>query len=133
MVSKPRLALAAVASVLLVAGTCSSAVAAQTRRGFQPHAITGAVISHGADGAEHTLMCPPDENVLGGGFTLSTQPGRHLSHTPSDVLANRPTDDATGWTVAVSKSTFRHQGGHAEPADLTLQIVCTEGETTPGG
>ncbi|WP_370062357.1 hypothetical protein [Streptacidiphilus sp. MAP5-3] len=134
MISTPGRAVAAAAgAALLVLVLTTSAGATSPRRDFQPHAITGAVIKNGANGAEQTLMCPPDENVLGGGFTVSAQPGRHLDATPTDVLASRPTTDATGWIVAVHKSTLPTQGSAAEPADLTLQVVCTEGETTPGG
>jgi hypothetical protein len=127
MTTVTRLGLAGAAAVvvLCVAGPAQAGV---LRGDFQPHAVSGVTLLDGADGLEHTLMCPPDENVLGGGFTVSAPAGRELSRTPSDVLSSRPTSDATGWTVAVRKDL-----APAGPAALTIQIVCTEGEVTPGG
>lgn len=97
---------AAVAAAALV-GTASGAAVAVPQDSMQgtvtPVAVTGPVIHGGADGKEHTLMCPPDENAMGGGFKLSGRDGRELGDTPSDVLESRPTDDATGWIVAVRK------------------------------
>lgn len=116
---------AAVALLAMCAGTPAYA-------DFSPQSVTGPTISQGADGTERTLMCPPEENVLGGGFTVSAPLGRDLDATPGDVVTSRPTGDATGWIVAVKKS-LRKSSGVAGPADLTLQIVCTEGEVTPGG
>ncbi|WP_042381848.1 hypothetical protein [Streptacidiphilus melanogenes] len=133
MITNPsRAALTAAAAALLVLAAAADGQAADARRSMQPHAVTGVLIPGGADGTEHSLMCPPDENVLGGGFTVSAPPGRHLAPTPDDVLSSRPTADATGWTVAVAKTTLPQRGEAAEPADLTLQIVCTEGQTAPG-
>lgn len=125
--------LTATAAVALLAASLSSpAYAAVLRTDFQPHAVTGATIREGADGAEHTLMCPPDENVLSGGYTVSAPTGRELDGAPGDVLTDRPTTDATGWIVAVRKSLRAHHDGLREPAELTLQVVCTEGESGPG-
>jgi hypothetical protein len=123
---------AAAALTLCAAALAAPAHAAVVRADFQPHAVTGATLERGADGAEHTFMCPPDENVLGGGFTVSAPAGRALDPAPADVLTTRPTADATGWIVAVRKS-LRPAAGAGAPADLTVQLVCTEGETTPGG
>ncbi|MEY9943026.1 hypothetical protein [Kitasatospora sp. GAS1066B] len=97
---------------------------------MQPHTVSGEVIKNGADGTERTLMCPPEENVMGGGFSVSPGAGRHLESTPADVLTSRPTADATGWIVAVRKQDLSAAGNGAEPADLTLQVVCTEGESS---
>ncbi|WP_328913400.1 MULTISPECIES: hypothetical protein [unclassified Streptomyces] len=124
---------AAVGAAVLVAVTANSAVSAP-QNAVQPQAVTGNLIVKGADGAPRTLMCPPEENAMGGGFSVSPGAGRHFESTPSDVLASRPTADATGWTVAVRKlvkPVDRHH--HAEPANLTLYVVCTQGENTPGG
>lgn len=124
----------AAAGALLAAAVGTPASATALHADFQPHAVVGATISRGADGAEQTLMCPPDENVLSGGFTVSAPSGRKLGPTPADVLTSRPTDDATGWIVAVRKSLRpTTRGAAAGPADLTVQAVCTEGEVTPGG
>ncbi|WP_152648837.1 hypothetical protein [Streptacidiphilus anmyonensis] len=134
MISPARLALASAALAALLAATVSTPAGARpARRDFQqPQAVTGKLISKGADGTEQTLMCPPEESVLGGGYSVSAPTGHTLDATPADVLSDRPTDDATGWIVAVRKH-LSATGGTAAPADLTLQIVCTEGESTPGG
>jgi hypothetical protein len=125
-----RLTVTAV-TALFAAAVGAPAYATVLGADFSPHAVSGPAVSRGADGAEHTLMCPPDENVLGGGFTVSAPAGRELEATPGDVLTSRSTADATGWIVAVRKS-LRPVAGVAEPADLTVQAVCTEGEVTPG-
>ncbi|WP_042369444.1 hypothetical protein [Streptacidiphilus neutrinimicus] len=131
--SRAALAAAATALLLLTSGGGAQAAGTPgTPRAMQPHAVIGRLIPGGADGTEHSLMCPPDENVLGGGFTVSAPPGRQLAPTPDDVLSSRPTADATGWTVAVDKATLARHNEATEPADLTLQIVCTEGQTAPG-
>jgi hypothetical protein len=119
-------------TALLAAALAAPAQAAALRADFTPRATSGASISQGADGTERTLQCPPDENVLGGGFTVFAPAGRTLAATPSDVLASRATADATGWIVAVRKSLNPTRHAAAGPADLILQVVCTEGETSPG-
>jgi hypothetical protein len=131
MISAARLTFTAV-TALLAAAVGAPAYAAVLGADFHPQAVSGSTVSRGADGAEHMLMCPPDENVLGGGFTVSAPAGRELEAAPGDVLTSRSTADATGWIVAVKKS-LRPVAGVAEPADLTVQVVCTEGEVTPGG
>ena len=128
-----RLTCAAVGA-LLAAAAGTPAYATALHADMQPHAVAGATIARGADGTEQTLMCPPDENVLSGGFTVSAPSGRELGAAPTDVLTSRPTADATGWIVAVGKSLRPTTRGSAtSPADLTIQAVCTEGEVTPGG
>lgn len=130
MIRTARLVLTACAGAALLTAA-APAHATALRGDFQPHAVTGAVITQGADGTERTLMCPPDENVLAGGYALSAPAGSTLDSAPADVLTSRPTSDATGWIVAVKKS-LENAEDDADPADLTLQIVCTEGESTPG-
>jgi hypothetical protein len=119
------------ATVLLTAAVCTPAYASALREDSQSRVTTGPTISHGADGTEQTLMCPPEENVLSGGFTVSAPSSRTLDAEPGDVLTSRPTADATGWIVAVNKS-LRPASDAAAPADITLYVVCTEGETSPG-
>ena len=111
----------------------AGAVAAPAHADFTPRAVSGPTVSRGADGVERTLMCPPEEHVLSGGFTVSAPVGRELDPTPSDVLTSRSDPDATGWIVAVRKPLRPQAQGAWGPADLTLQVVCTEGEVTPGG
>lgn len=123
-----------ISMLVVTAGGGATAVAQTT---VQPQAVQGAVIKGGADGTPRTLMCPPEENVLSGGFALSAPEGRRLGHVPADLVESRPTEDATGWVVAVRKDLTpegrdRHPG-HAGPADLTVWVVCTQGENTPGG
>ncbi|WP_035850891.1 hypothetical protein [Kitasatospora azatica] len=132
MISTTRFGMAAAAGAALLLVVTGSSAAAGSKR-MQPHAIIGDVVKNGADGIERTLPCPPDENVMGGGFTVSAEPGRQLDATPADVLTSRPTVDATGWIVAVHKRVLATGNHAAEPADLTIQVVCTEGEITPGG
>jgi hypothetical protein len=120
------------AAVLFAAAVGAPAYAMAPRADFQPHAVTGAVISQGANGTEQTAMCPPDEKVLSGGFLVSAPTGRTLDPAPGDVLTSRPTSDATGWIVAVNKSLQPTESADPGPADLTLYVVCTEGESTPG-
>jgi hypothetical protein len=95
----------------------------------QPQATPGQVIAGGADGTPRTLLCPPEESVMSGGYVLSAPHGGRLGGTPADLLESRPTADATGWTIAVRKDLA---DGRTE-ADLTLYVVCTQGENTPGG
>jgi len=131
MASAARLTLAAVAA-LFAAAVAAPAQAAALHADFNPRSITGPTISQGANGAERTLMCPPEENVLAGGFTVSAPAGRELGAKPTDLISSRPDADATGWIVAVRKSLASGRGRTAAPADLTLQIVCTEGMVSPG-
>lgn len=130
-----RAAAAAGTSVLVVtAGSGATAVAQTT---VQPQAVRGGLIKGGADGSRHTLMCPPEENALSGGFSLSAPEGRRLGHVPADLTESRPTEDATGWVVTVRKDLApdgrSRPSAHGGPADLTLYVVCTQGENTPGG
>ena len=130
-----RAAAAVGASVLAV--TVGSGATAAAQGTVQPQAVSGSVIRGGADGSPRTLMCPAEENVLSGGFALSAPGGRTLGHIPADLLESRPTEDATGWTVTVRKDLAPAKPGrpvtHVVPADLTLFVVCTQGENTPGG
>lgn len=125
--------MATAARVTLAAATTllAALAAAPAHADSQSRTTAGPTISHGADGTEQTLMCPPDENVLGGGFTVSAPAGRTLDSAPGDVITSRPDPDATGWIVAVHKS-LEPLAHAAAPADLTLYVVCTEGETSPG-
>ncbi|WUH89269.1 hypothetical protein OG900_03350 [Streptomyces sp. NBC_00433] len=130
-----RAAAAVGTSVLVVmAGGGATAVAQTT---VQPQAVQGSVIRGGADGTPRTLMCPPEENVLSGGFAISAPQGGVLGHGAADLLESRPTPDATGWVVTVRKNLAPAErgrpGAHVAPADLTLFVVCTQGENTPGG
>jgi hypothetical protein len=124
---------AVMGAAALVAVTAGSATAAPGNA-VQPQTVTGTVISGGADGTPRTLMCPPEENALGGGFSVSAPPGSTLSHVPADVLQSRPTPDATGWIIAVRKDLASRRSAHGgAPADLTPYVVCTQGENTPNG
>lgn len=114
-----------VSLLVVMAGGTATATAAGT---VQPQAVPGSVIKGGADGSPRTLMCPPEENVLSGGYVLSAPSGHTLGPAPADLLETRPTADATGWTIAVHK-----QLENGAPADLRLYVVCTQGENTPGG
>jgi hypothetical protein len=132
-----RAATAAGTSVLVVMSCGAATAVAQTT--VQPQAVQGPVVKGGADGTPRTLMCPPEENVLSGGYALTAPDGRTLDRLPADVLESRPTPDATGWVVTVRKdlAPVDRRHGHpsraAAPADLTLFVVCTQGENTPGG
>ncbi|MFG1811216.1 hypothetical protein [Streptomyces sp. NPDC049040] len=130
-----RAAAAVSTSVLVVmVGGGATAVA---QNGVQPQAVPGSVIKAGADGSPRTLMCPPEESVLSGGFVLSAPQGRHLGRAAADLVESRPTEDATGWIIAVRKNlapaAHGRSAAHGTPADLTLYVVCTQGENTPGG
>ncbi|WP_031516727.1 hypothetical protein [Streptomyces sp. NRRL F-5123] len=123
-----------VSMLVVTAGGGATAVAQTT---VQPQAVQGGVVTGGADGSPRTLMCPPEENVLSGGFALSAPAGRRLGTVPADLVQSRPTEDATGWVIAVRKDLApdrrdRH-AGHGGPADLTMWVVCTQGESTPSG
>ncbi|MFE0463161.1 hypothetical protein ACFW1A_28300 [Kitasatospora sp. NPDC058965] len=136
----PRIALAVSAAVAVLATTGGSAAAAP-RAAVQPQTVTGAVIPGGADGTPHELACPSEENVYGGGFSITPAAGERLDRIPADVVESRPNADATGWIVAVRKGEdpggedARTDHPRFKPADLTIRIVCTEGENdpTPGG
>jgi hypothetical protein len=128
---------AATAGISMLAVTAGGGATAVAQTTVQPQAVQGGVIKGGADGTPRTLMCPPEENVLSGGFALSAPDGRLLGHVPADLVESRPTEDATGWVVTVRKDLIpegrgRHKG-RIDPADLTLWVVCTQGENTPGG
>lgn len=133
-------AAAAVGVSVLVVMACGSATSA-AQRDVQPQAASGDVIKGGADGSPRTLMCPPEESVMSGGFAISAGSGRTLGAVPADLRESRPTADADGWIVAVRKDLApagHHHGRpvadrHPDPADLTLYVVCTQGENTPGG
>lgn len=127
MATAARLSLAAAAAVL-----AGAALAAPAQADSQSRTTTGPIIAQGANGTEQTLMCPPDENAFGGGFTVSAPSGRTLSAEAGDVLTSRPDADATGWIVAVRKSLTATPHAAKAPADLTVYVVCTEGETSPG-
>lgn len=127
MATAARRILTTAATLLAAAGAAGPAFATA-----QSRTTTGPVISQGADGTERTIMCPPDENALGGGFAVSAPDGRVLDAEPGDLLTSRPTADATGWIVAVRKGLHPAMNAPAAPADLTLYVVCTEGETAPG-
>ena len=114
-----------VSVLVALAGGTGTATASGT---VQPQAVPGSVIKGGANGSPRTLMCPPEENVLSGGYVLSAPSGHALSPLPADLVETRPTADATGWTIAVRK-----QLENGTPADLRLYVVCTQGENTPGG
>ncbi|NUS14496.1 MAG: hypothetical protein HOY69_24380 [Streptomyces sp.] len=123
-----------ISMLVVTAGGGATAVAQTT---VQPQAVQGGVVRGGADGSPRTLMCPPEENVLSGGFTLSAPEGRRLGAVPADLVESHPTVDATGWVIAVRKGLApdgrdRH-ADHGDPADLTIWLVCTQGENTPGG
>ena len=127
-----RAAAAAGASVFVVLAGGGAAAVAQGAD--QPQAKAGHVIDRGADGAPRTLMCPAEESVMSGGYVLSAPHGRVLGDTPADLVESRPTADATGWTVAVRKDLADgRSAAHRTPANLTLYVVCTQGENTPGG
>ncbi|WP_035795009.1 hypothetical protein [Kitasatospora mediocidica] len=125
----------AVASALLAVGTAgaTSAAAGTTRGAVQPQTVTGDLIPNGADGTPHTLMCPPEESVLSGGYALTPQPGHTLAPLPADLLESRPNADASGWIVTVRKFQQTEDHNRYEPANLTLYVACTQGENTPGG
>ncbi|MGW2250596.1 hypothetical protein ACWCXH_10380 [Kitasatospora sp. NPDC001660] len=135
MPSKIRIAMAVAAGVVVLAATSGSAAA--TPSPLAPQAVAGPTIQGGADGKPHELLCPPDESVYGGGFSVTPGENRRLDRHPTDVLESRPNDDATGWIVAVRKDDCPPEGGKGEPrpANLTIRIVCTDGEnnTSLGG
>jgi hypothetical protein len=126
-----RIGAAAVCAALLVIATGGGAAASTHRQIDRPHAVTGELVKSGADGRERDLLCPDGEHVLGGGYTLSTTPGYHFGEEAADVITSRPSADAGGWVVEVRKLQRPNGPGEAIPADLTLRIVCAQGETSP--
>lgn len=138
MISRTLKRAAAAAGISMLVVTAGGGATAVAQTTVQPQAVQGPVIKGGADGRPRTLMCPAEENVLSGGFALSAPKGRRLGHVPSDLVESRPTEDATGWVVAVRKDLApkgrgRHHSARVTPADLTIWLVCTQGENTPGG
>ncbi|MFF3110365.1 hypothetical protein ACFVSN_14325 [Kitasatospora sp. NPDC057904] len=135
MPRKTRIAVTLVTGVVVLAATSGSAAA--TTSILAPQSVTGPTLRGGADGKPHELLCPPDESVYGGGFSITPGENRRLDRQTTDVLENRPNDDATGWIVAVRKDDCPPEGqkGEPRPADLTIRIVCTDGEnnTSLGG
>ncbi|GAB2724270.1 hypothetical protein [Kitasatospora kifunensis] len=129
MLSKTRIAVAAAAGATILATTSGAALAAP--RLVQPQTVTTPVIEGGADGKPHLLLCPPDENVFSGGYLVTPGAGRMLDREPADVLESRANEDATGWIIAVRKNDAPTRGGESSPANLTIRIVCTQGENTP--
>lgn len=119
----------AAASAALSGGTATAA----PQGAVQPQAVAGGVILGGADGKPRTLMCPAEENVMSGGFTVSADAGHKLGPDPADLLESRPTADATGWVIAVRKLQLADAKEKAKPANLVVHVVCTQGENTPGG
>ncbi|MFC9925887.1 hypothetical protein [Streptomyces sp. NPDC127190] len=132
----PRASLAAAAAFALLGCAAAPALAADPPQ--PPREITGPVLRGGADGTRHELFCPAMQHVYGGGYSLSaSKPDTTLSDEPADVLENRPNDTATGWIVAVHKTTWWHprRAGakhEAGPADLTLHITCSDDVMTHG-
>ncbi|WP_129306000.1 hypothetical protein [Streptomyces sp. L2] len=143
----PRASLAAAAALALLGCAAAPAVAVADPP-QPPREITGKVVPGGADGTPHEVMCPAMQHAYGGGYALTaSRPGTRLSEEAADVLENRPNDHATGWIVAVHKSTWwREQQGHkphggrqdgtkwrdAGPADLTIHVSCTDDVMTHG-
>jgi hypothetical protein len=106
--------------------------AAPTAAEPQPPQHTAAPVIHGgADGSRHEVFCPGMQHVESGGYVLTAKSGTKLSEVPADVIENRPNDHATGWILAVRKTTRRYLaygvlGQEAGPADLTIHLVCTD-------
>lgn len=128
MPNKTRIATALAAGAAVLAATGGSAAA--TTSLLAPQAVTGPTIPGGADGKPHELLCPADESVYGGGFSITPGENRQLDRWPTDVLESRPNDEATGWIVTVRRNDCPPEGakGEPRPADLTIRIVCTDGE-----
>lgn len=131
MTSVIRLGFTGAAAVLAVC-VATPAYAGVLHADFHPRTVTGVTLLEGADGNEHTLMCPPDENVLSGGYTLSAPAGRSLSSAPADLLSTRPTEDATGWTVAVLKTLAPAGGKGADPGLADPEAGVHRGRGHPG-
>ncbi|MFC8722360.1 hypothetical protein [Kitasatospora sp. NPDC057198] len=132
MLTTSGIAMAVAAAAAFATVACGSA-AASPRAGQPPHAVTGPVISGGADGTPHLLQCPPGEWAYGGGFDISPAPGGSLDPVPADVLENRPNDNGSAWIVTVRKNDCPDGTGRVRPADLTVHVVCTEGQDGPHG
>ncbi|MGK4579529.1 hypothetical protein [Kitasatospora sp. HPMI-4] len=135
MFSKIRIAMAVAASAVVLAATSGGAAATPRQLTQPPRVVTGEVIQGGADGKPHELLCPPEENVYGGGFSVTPGENRRLDWQSTDVLESRPNDAATGWIVSVRKYDCPPEGakGAHRPANLTLRVLCTEGASTPNG
>ncbi|KNB49677.1 hypothetical protein [Streptomyces caatingaensis] len=134
MFSKSGIVMAALAGIVLLAAATGGGSAAPLHTGNAPHAVTGPVLTGGADGRPHLLQCPPSEWAYGGGYTITPGAGRQLGTQAADVLENHPSDNGTGWIVAVRKDHWRAPWGiEASPADLTVHAVCTEGQGGPHG
>ncbi|RPE39655.1 hypothetical protein EDD90_2668 [Streptomyces sp. Ag109_O5-1] len=105
-----------------------------------PQHIAGELIRGGADGRPHQVFCPAMQHVYGGGFEITAPRGTRLGPEPTDVLADRPNDNATGWIVAVHKDLARRKGSRdggpgmhePGPADLTIHLVCSDDTMSHG-
>ncbi|GAA2090618.1 hypothetical protein GCM10009759_14290 [Kitasatospora saccharophila] len=128
MPSRTTIAMAAAAGVAVLVATSGSAAADPSL--LPPQAVTGPTVQGGADGMPHELLCPSDESIYSGGFSITPGENRQLSRWPADVLESRPNDDATGWIVTVRKDDCPPEGveGGSRPANLTIRIVCTDGQ-----
>jgi hypothetical protein len=133
VISRTRNHVALAAGVAVLAFLAGGSATAAPQDTVQPQAVPGGVIAGGADGTPRTLMCPPEENAMGGGFAVSAPRGRQLDATPTDVLENHPTADSTGWVVSIRKNVAVQGQQRLQPADLTVYVVCTQGENTPAG
>lgn len=133
MISRTRNRVAAALGAAVLAVMADGSATAAPQNTVQPQAVPGDVIERGADGSPRTLMCPPEENAMGGGYRVLAGQGRRLDFTPADVLENHPNADATGWTVAVRKYVAVLGHNRGLPADLVVYVVCTQGENTPEG
>ncbi|WP_033221776.1 hypothetical protein [Kitasatospora phosalacinea] len=136
MPGKTRIAMALAAGFAVLAAAGGGAAATTTYH--SPQAVTGPTIQGGADGLPHELLCPPDESVYSGGFSVTPGENRTLDRQPTDVLENRPNEDATGWIVAVRRDDCppaKGADGEHRHANLTLHVVCTDGQnnTSLGG
>ncbi|MER5640305.1 hypothetical protein ABT095_25585 [Kitasatospora sp. NPDC002227] len=127
-----RGSIAAAAGFAMLLTTAGASAAAGRPREITPVNEPGPPMVHGADGTERTIMCAPDQFAMGGGFLVSAGAGQQLATTPADVITSRPTEDSTGWIVAVKKNEVPTGGGTATPADLTVYVVCAQGEMTTG-
>ncbi|MFE1879816.1 hypothetical protein [Streptomyces diastatochromogenes] len=128
-----RTSLAAAAGALTLL-CCAAAPAAADQ---PPQSLAGPLISGGADGHRHEVFCPGMQHVQSGGYALSAKSGTEFSEVPADVLENRPNSHATGWIVAVRKTTWQgHDSGtdrrEAGPADLRIHLVCTDDTMSHG-
>ncbi|HZM83987.1 MAG TPA: hypothetical protein VFC19_50355 [Candidatus Limnocylindrales bacterium] len=101
-----------VAFTLLAAGTARLAVPLSAP--VQVHVYTSEVrVAPGGAVQEFTLDCKPGQSVLSGGF-------RHI--TPElRVVASYPSPAKAAWVVSAALP-------DRTPADLTLSVVCAEGD-----